>query len=224
MAVLYTQLLNINNKKILTGSFSTQGVFLQEDYDILTEMKHLIAKALHPDNLSVLQSNKTYSKESESGRFTFYIGTIDAFEHNLCVAVITDTKSTSKTLTAYIGKLNESVQSKLIQIQSINVSCYQNDEKIQAISDEHNKNVRMINTNEVLESTHSSLVENLDNLIYRGQNINNLKSMAENLRFESEFMSKKVREMKNKEKYEKYKTYGIIAFIMLILIYFFFIR
>ena len=45
--------------------------------------------------------------------------------------------------------------------------------------------------------------------------------MAENLKFESEFISKKINEIKNREKFDKYKNYIIIFIICLVIFYFF---
>lgn len=224
MAVLYTQLLNINNKKILTGNHSTNGAFIQEDVEVFTELKHLVAKALHSDNISTLQTNKTYSKTSENGRFVFYIGALASFDSQLCVACIADTKTTTKTISVFLDRLFSAVQDGKIKIVNINVACYQNDTVVKQLSDEFNKQERVLSTNEILESTHTSLVENLDNLIYRGESINNLKDMAHNLRQETDFMSKKVRQMRNREKFEQYKSYAVIAVILLLLFYFFFWR
>lgn len=221
MAVLYTQFLNATTKKILTGSHSSQGIFLQEDYAILTELKHIVTKVLSEDNINIFQTNKIYSKVSENNRFVFYIHISNEFNQQLCITCITDTKSTNKTILIYLDQLTKSIHENNIIIQNPNIACYQNDEKIKQIADEFNKSEHIINTNEILQTTQNNLVENLDNLIYRGENINNLKHMAENLKFESEFISKKINEIKNREKFDKYKNYIIIFIICLVIFYFF---
>ncbi|OQS55133.1 hypothetical protein EHP00_276 [Ecytonucleospora hepatopenaei] len=224
MAILYTQFLNVNNKKLLSGSCSTQGVFLQEDYELLTELKGLTSKALHPDNILMLQTNKTYQKVSENSKFVFFIGVLPLFESSLCVACIADTRSTEKTIAIYFQRLVDNILNNTIRITNINVSCYGNDEKIRSITDSFNKEERTLNTNEILETTHAKLVENLDNLIYRGDNINKLKTMSESLKYETQFMSKRVSEMKRREQMKKYQTYAIGGFILFLIIYFMFLR
>ncbi|KAL6121593.1 hypothetical protein NUSPORA_01459 [Nucleospora cyclopteri] len=228
MAVLYTQIVNPKSRKLLTGSYAMQGRVIEEDYDILTEQKQLIAKALSADNSCILESEKIYSKPSESSRFLFFLKRVEIPCNNaeetdrFCLlAIITDSRSTNKTISVYTERIQEQIFNNYIKFDNTKDSCYGNDVKIESISNEFNKEERMINANSALQSAHTNLVENLDNLIHRGENINNLKSMAENLRFESEFMSKKVRDMKMKEQIEMYKTYAIIVVVILLLLYIF---
>lgn len=224
MAILYTQFLNVKSKKLLTGNFSTQGAYLQDNFDLLTELKCVSSRFLDPQNFEKLQQDHIFKKDSECGRYMFYIGVVPLFNNMLCVACITDKKTTEKLISMHFKELVDGVLSNKLVINDIDRPCYNNDEKLKNFSDSYNKKERTLSTNEILDNTHANLVENLDNLIYRGENINKLKSMSESLKYEAQFMSDRVKAMKRREQFQKYKNYAIAMLVLFVLVYFFFLR
>ncbi len=94
---------------------------------------------------------------------------------------------------------------------------------LKQITDAYNKNEKIIESNLELHGVDAKLREGLDTLINRGENLDQLRSMAENLNFETKAMSRKAKEIKRKELMDQYKIYlGII--ILIIMIYILFLR
>jgi len=73
-----------------------------------------------------------------------------------------------------------------------------------------------------LNEVHNVLVENLDALINRGENINNLRDMTDRLNLETKEMSRKVNQIKRNAKFEQYKIYGVIFLVFVVFIWLFF--
>lgn len=209
MAIYYTQILNTNTKKILTGCFSLDGSPLKTDKNMLLELKNAINSlpsrenvfSLHPTNKNIL----FYFKVSK----------------NITLASISDSRTTDKLIKRYFDDLEREFLQKYSNYSDIH---YEFDDKIKSMTDSFNKKCNMLLVVEELENTHSGLVENLDTLINRGENINNLRDLAEKVNLETREMSKRVSKMKMNAKIEQYMIYIIIISVLIVLLFFYFNR
>lgn len=210
MATYYTQILNRNNKKILTGNYSMAGTPLKGDRDLLIQMKNVISKL--PTNEEKIFSVHASSK---AGMFFFQI------VNELIIASIADARTSNKIIAKYFDEI---LKAYLKNYKDSNTPHYEFDDSIKNITDAFNKKFNLLTSVEELENTHSALVENLDTLINRGENISNLKELANKISMETQEMSKKVNKIKLKAKMDQYKIYAMIIAAIFLIIYLFFLR
>lgn len=209
MSIYYTQILNTDARKILSGGYSAAGSPLKSDTSLLKELKQTISSV-------PLEDEKIFTLASKSGDCVFYF----RMQNGLLACAITDKRTGSKEATVY---LNDLLAQYRLQFGDAAVPHYEFDDNIRDISDGFNKKLKVSKGVEELEDAHSALVENLDTLINRGENINNLKDLADKVNFETREMSRKVNQIKRNAQIEKYKIYGVVALIIFIIIYFFFL-
>lgn len=207
MAIYYTQILNPENKKILTGSFSLTGTPLKNNTELLVELKNAIS------SLPVHQ--KIFSLHSRKNAYLFYF----KITGEMVLSSIVDSRTTDKLITKYFGEIERAYKTEHSDFKTTH---YEFDDKIKGITDSFNKKYNVLLGVEELENTHTAMVENLDTLINRGENINVLKDLADKVNFETKAMSKKVSQMKLNARIEQYKIYVIVGVVLLILLYFYF--
>ncbi|ELA41019.1 uncharacterized protein VICG_01978 [Vittaforma corneae ATCC 50505] len=207
MAIYYTQILNSDSKKILAGSFSLAGDPLKPNKDLLIELKNAIS--------SLPSQHKVFSLHSTKKTYLFYF----KVARDMIMSSIVDSRTTDKLITRYFGDVEKEYTSRYSELRSPH---YEFDDKLKSITDSFNKKYNMLLGAEELENTHTALVENLDTLINRGENINILKDLAEKVNLETREMSRKVSQMKLNARIEQYKVYGAIAIaiFLLLLLYF----
>jgi uncharacterized protein (UPF0218 family) len=208
MTVYYTQILNKDSRKILSGDYSPAGVPLKTNKTLLYELKDAMKTVSY-------DSEKIYSYNSQSGNYVFYF----QFKSSYLLASITDKKTGAKDISRYFESLIGEYMSKHTDSGVIS---YEFDDSIRKLSDDYNKKHKLNKGVEELENAHNILVENLDTLVNRGENINNLKSMADKVNFETREMSRRVNQIKRNAQIEKYKIYGVIAVVLIIILYFLF--
>lgn len=210
MAIYYTQILNKETKKILSGSFSVAGDPLKASKELLMEMKNAITSI--PTDKS-----KIYSVHSTNRISTFYFKVTDS----IIVSSIADNRTTNKVISRYFDE----VLKEYAQRYSDNSSThYEFDDTVKGITDAFNKKCSVLASVEELESTHTALVENLDTLINRGESINSLKDLADKVSMETREMSRKVSRMKLNAQVEQYKIYGVLVVILVLLLFLYFRR
>lgn len=204
MAIYYTQILSKESRKILTGSFSLAGEPLKASKDLLLHLKKSIA------TLPLIQKIFSLHSQDKSSLYFYKIST------NLIIATIADIRTTDRLISKYFDEIE-----KAYTFSDFSTPHYEFDDKLKAITDNFNKKYKMLLGVEELENTHTSLVENLDKVINRGENINNLKDLAEKVNFETREMSRRVNRMKLNAKMDEYKIYAIalIAVIFLVIIF-----
>lgn len=208
MIIYYTEIYDNQTGKTLCSAFSSKGLILEENKMIFLELKGLMSRS---NNLS----NEIYSANSKTNNLAIYC----KHKNRLAVGCVADKD-------ANVDKISEYINSIIINYEksyddTLNVH-YEYEVRLVKMSNEFNKAYRMSAGIEELESAHNILVENLDSLINRGENISNLKYLAEKVSLETKEMSKKVGDMKMKMRMEKYKTFGIVGIVLLIMIYFFY--
>lgn len=203
MAIYYTQILNPQTKKILTGAFSLAGTPLKPRTDILVDLKNTVA--------SLPSREKTFSLHAHDTLFYFRVS-------DILLCSITDTRTTATVIAKYFDEVEGAFTARHDTTQCH----YEFDDTIKALTDRFNKRCSVLLGVEELETTHSALVENLDTLINRGENINTLKDLAERVNFETREMSRKVSQMKLNAKIEQYKIYAGVILAVIILMYLYF--
>lgn len=208
MAIYYSQILNKDTRKILTGSFSAAGVPLKSNTDILIELKKLVAEI-------PTSEQKTYTVHSKNKLSLFFFKVQDS----TIVSSIVDNRTTNKIMTKYFEELLKEYNKRGYDS---NTTHYDFDDTMRVITDAFNKKYHILASVEELENTHSALVENLDTLIHRGENINNLKDLADKVSIETREMSRKVGQLKFNAKIEQYKIYGGIVIVLLMLLFLYF--
>jgi len=209
MAIYYTQILNPQSKKILTGSFSLAGVPIKSNTEILVELKNAISSLpSHHGVFNLHSRNKTYL-------FYFKVAS------EIIVSSIVDSRTTDKLITRYFEEIEREFRLKHSDFGSTH---YEFDDRIKHLTDAFNKRYNVLLGAEELENTHTALVENLDTLINRGENINALKDLADRMNFETKEMSRKVTQMKLNARIEQYKIYAVVIGALLLLLYFYFRR
>lgn len=142
------------------------------------------------------------------------------YKGELLLCCITDKRISSQDISKFFQEINSAYNNTFADNTTPH---YEFDDKIKQISDDFNKNKKVSRGVEELESAHNILVENLDTLINRGENINNLKDLADKVSFETKEMSRKVGQIKRNAQMEKYKIYAVIAIVIFIIFYFFFL-
>lgn len=207
MAIYYSQILNSENKKILTGTFSLAGNPLKSSNEILLELKNAISNL--PDQIKIFNLHST--KKS----YIFYF----KITKKLIISTIVDIRTTDKLISNYFDKVENEYLSTYNEVTNPH---YEFDDKLKLIMDTFNKKYNMLLGVEELENTHSALVENLDTLINRGENINLLKDLADKVNYETKEMSRKVSKMKLNAQIEQYKIYGAIVVAIILLLFFYF--
>lgn len=204
MAIYYTQILNKESKKILTGSFSLAGEPLKAEKELLLNLKKSIS--------DIPLNQKIFSLHSENkSRLYFY-----KIASQLMITTIADGRTTDKLIGKYFDEIE-----KAYTFTDYNTPHYEFDDRLKTITDNFNKKYKMLLGVEELENTHTSLVENLDKVINRGENINNLKNLAEKVNFETREMSRRVNQMKRNAKFDEYKLYLIVGIAIFLLIFVF---
>lgn len=204
MAIYYTQILNKESKKILTGSFSLAGEPLKPNKSILVDLKQNIS--------SLPPSQKIFRLHSQDKAYLYFYKIING----LLISSIGDNRTTDKLISKYFEEVEKSYT-----YTDNNTTHYDFDDKLKAITDNFNKKYKMLLGVEELENTHTSLVENLDKVIKRGENINNLQDLAEKVNFQTREMSRKVNRMKLNARFEAYKIYAAIVAAIFILVFIF---
>lgn len=206
MAVYYAQILHVDSKKILTGSYSIVGDVIASDKNILKELRQAIRTV--PSDVG-----KICSVSESSGKYTFYFRVMSS----VLVCALVDNKTAAgdvekffnNILTAYFEKYSDHTATH-----------YEFDDAIRLLANTCNKQSKVARSVEELEHAHNVLVENLDTLVNRGENINNLKNMADKVNLETREMSRKVSQIKRQAQIEKYKIYAIFFIVILIILYF----
>lgn len=207
MAIYYAQLLNKDSKKILSGSFSTNGLLLKNNNQLLHELRKMILSSSYAEN-------KIYSANACSGKYVLYVH----YSGLLILSCIAD-KQVALLKFSQFSKMLTDVYNENYKDQ--NIVHYEFDDKIKELLDMFNKSHQNNLCVEELENAHNIIVENLDSLINRGENINNLRDLAEKVSFETKEMSRKVGQIKRRNQLEKYKIYGVFVFILLVIMYIF---
>lgn len=210
MAIYYTQILNKETKKILTGSFSLAGSPLKGNKDLLLEIKDCISKI-------PTEEQKTFSLHSSNRNIIFYF----QISKNTLLASISDSRTSNKIISKYFDEISKPYFKSYSDHSAIH---YEFDKSIKNITDAFNKKYNVLVSVEELENTHGALVENLDTLIKRGENIDNLSKLSDQISMEAREMSKKVTRMKINARIEQYKIYAVIAMVILIILYLYFRR
>ncbi|KAM0681781.1 hypothetical protein GINT2_000298 [Glugoides intestinalis] len=207
MAIYYTQILNSESKKILTGCFSLAGLPLKTDRTILIELKNAIANL--PMQL------KTFSLHTSKTSNLLYF----KVTKKITLASIVDNRTTDKLISKYFEEVESVFASKYIDLD---ITHYDFDDKLKSLTDTFNKKYNVLLGVEELENTHVTLVESLDTLINRGESIKGLSDLAERVNFETKEMSRKVSQMKRNAKIEQYKIYMaiVVAVFLLLFLYF----
>lgn len=208
MILYYTQISNRDTKKILCDAFSNHGFAIKDNKILFFELKDLI-------NAPKTVFDKIYSANSKSGNCMLY----SKHTTNLIVSCISDKQSNLKNVAKYFDLIIKSYHESYKDFLNVH---YEFETTLEKLSNDFNRNLRMSNGIEELESAHNILVENLDSLINRGENINNLKDLADKVSFETKEMSKKVGEIRKNMRYEKYKSYIIVAIVVAIIILIFY--
>jgi Synaptobrevin len=206
MAIFYTQILNRNTSKILADSGSSD--YINKDESILKELKQ-ITSTVPGDNA------KIYNFKSKNKKHTFYFKNYGS----LILSAVSDGKTAERILSRFLDEIARLYKEKY---GNEDTPHYDFECTIKKNMSTTNKRADLLEGAEQLEDAHNILVENLDTLINRGENINNLKDMADKVNFESKEMSRKVSKMKFDAKMEQYKIYGVVIATILVLLYFFF--
>lgn len=157
---------------------------------------------------------KLYSVSTRNGRYMMYFETIA----ELLFGLITEKKGTGNDIPGFIDQLNEEYTKKYSEY---NRPHYEFEDKLKSICNERNKESKIHGSINELESVHSVLVKNLDSLINRGENINNLSALADKVNFETKELSMRANQIKLREQMERYKVYGVIGLIVLFVLYLF---
>lgn len=208
MAIYYTQILNKDTRRILSGDYSSSGVLLKSDKALLYELKDAVKAVSYDDE-------KIYSYNSRSGHYAFYF----QFRGPYLLGCIADKKIGAQDVSRYFESLASEHMSRYADSGA---PSYEFDDTVRKMSDDYNKRYKLDRSVEELESAHGVLVENLDTLVNRGENINSLKSMADKVNFETREMSRRVSQIKRNAQIEKYKIYGVIALVLIVILYFLF--
>ena len=211
MTLYYAQIVEKNSKKILTGSYSSNGLPLRENKKLLHELKDILAVA-------TAENDRIFTRTSNDNNYTLSL----LYKGSLGACLICDRRDKPQEQAGFVGDLLGEYTNTYSDSSS--ASHYDFDETVKRICDEFNKKSRLSRGVEELESAHSILVENLDTLINRGENLNSLKNLADKVNFEAREMSRKVAQIRRNAMIEKYKMYVGVGVVLLVLFYFLFLR
>lgn len=211
MAVYYAQLLSQDTKKILSGAYSANGQPLKDNKAILFELRDVVRNA--PGSTD----NRIYTAASKHGNYLLCLQHGEGF----IVGIVADRRVGVERLDRLVRRI---IGDFLYKYKGDADTHYEYDEDIRRICDEYNKGAKLNRGVEELEEAHGVLVENLDVLMKRGENINNLKDLADKVSFETREMSRRVSQIRRNAQLEKYKVYGVLAVCFIIILYFFFYK
>ncbi|KAI5148246.1 hypothetical protein ENBRE01_0206 [Enteropsectra breve] len=205
MAVLYTQIIASTTKKILSGSYSAVGSAIDGDTLVLKELKSTVSNA-SPSSSNIYEH--CYGKSN----LVIYVYSKDG----LTAAMICDKPTNKAELITFMHEVMNEYKRDFKDTTSAH---YEFDENIRKISDGFNRHSGIKKGARELEEAHGILVENLDTLINRGENINVLKSLADKVNLETREISRKVNAIKRNAQMDKYKIYVMIALVLLFVFY-----
>ncbi|ORD99093.1 hypothetical protein A0H76_1422 [Hepatospora eriocheir] len=206
MAVLYSQIRNLNNK-VITANYSHQGLNIQDDSNLLNDLAKNVSNCNRIINQDQIISGQLSVKET----LKFYV----TLKGSYILVVIVDRKSNDDTVNRYFKNLHQ-------KIKSLDVLNYSFDNELKTFSNNFNSNESNIKSNLALEGVHSTVVDSLNALINRGDKINEITTQAQNLNFHTMEMSKKVQNIRKKEQMEKYKMYVLLLIVLFVLYLIFF--
>ncbi|KAI5176347.1 hypothetical protein PAEPH01_2279, partial [Pancytospora epiphaga] len=203
--------LNETSKKILSGSYSGIGKAAKSETSLLRDLRQALG-TVPPSS-----DEKVFRLAEARGKYVFYFQK----KSGLLICGITDKRTSPEEINACFKKI---LVEYFNRFKDITETHYDFDDNICNIQDEFNKGSRLSKGVEELEEAHGVLVENLGTLVNRGENLSNLESLADKVNFETREMSRKVSQMKRRAQMEKYKIYALLAFVLMIILYIFFLR
>ncbi|KAI4291488.1 hypothetical protein PAPHI01_0762 [Pancytospora philotis] len=210
MTIYYTQILNAESKKILAGDYSGVGQALKSDKSHLKELRKAIFSV--PGTAS-----KIFTASDSTGKYVFYFR-IDG-------AVLLCAMADKRTAAAQIEEYFDAVAARYAAAYSEHSTThYEFDDALRQMADEHNKKPMVSRSAEALDSAHRVLIENLDTIINRGENIDHLKNQAFKMHAGAQELFAKSAEAKRRAQIERYKVYAVFAAILVLILYFFVFR
>lgn len=208
MTILYSQIQNIPNLQILTGTFSTHGQYLETQELILRDLQDVIQKIPSKnDNFLVFKCSDI--------KFLFYI----KIEKGLLYSSVTDATTSEEIVLKYFANI-QAIFTRIYTPLKSNYSVFNND--LKESTNKFNKDSNFLEIGANLEKTRGIYADSLNLLLQRGENLKTINLLAEQLKYASEELKKRSNQMYLDTIVSKYGPYAIVLMILFIIFYFIF--
>ncbi|KAM0671756.1 putative synaptobrevin/VAMP-like protein [Ordospora colligata] len=207
MTILYTQIMRMNDYKILSGEYSPQSNSLKPGNEVVKELRDAVKSITN-------ESKQMHTLNCSDSRFVFYLKTVSG----LVIAVIGDRYASSKLESGYM----EQVIGIFMKIYSDDAKAtyYAFDPTIKCASDKFNRDSSYEQGMAVVKETKGALAESLNMITKRGENINNLNKLVSKMADEAKMMQKNIHRMHLKSMLNDYWIYVALAVFMMMFLYY----
>lgn len=207
MVVFYSQIQSLPDLRILTGTFSAHGSSLEANTQILKELKTVIEKI--PE-----KSDNFFSFTCPGDLYLFYIKIENS---RVIYSIIADTTTSQQAALKYFANIS-SLFTKTYTSGKKNYSPF--NEVLRKSTNKFNQDSNFIELGADLEKTRGMYADSLNQLIKRGENLNTINLLAEQLRSASSELKKSSHKMYIDNMVSQYSIYAAIFVILFIILYF----
>lgn len=206
MTVFYSQIQSLPDLQILTGTFSAHGSSLEADTQLLKELRSVIEKIPN-------KSDNFFSFKCPDNRYLFYI----KIDRSLLYSIITDTTSSQQAALKYFANV-QAIFSHTYTAMKKNYSSF--NETLRKSTNKFNQDSNFQEVGVDLEKTRGMYADSLNQLIKRGENLNTINLLAEQLRSASNELKKGSHKMYLDSMISQYAIYIGVFVIFFIILYF----
>lgn len=206
MTILYTQIQNIPDLQILTGTFSHHGQTLETQSTILKDLQEVIRK-------TPLKTDGFLMFKCTDNKFLFFI----KIEKALLYSCITDTTTSEETVLKYFANI-QVIFTKIYSPLKDNYSSFNN--SLKESTNKFNRDANFIEIGANLEKTKGICADSLNLLLQRGENLKTINLLAEQLKFASDELKKRSNQMYLDTLVSKYGFYVVVLVVLFLFLYF----
>lgn len=206
MTVFYSQIQSLPDLQIITGTFSSHGGHMESDLKVLKDLSNVVYKIPN-------KSNSFLNFKCLDNKYLFYI----KIDNNLAFSIITDTTNSQEAALRYFANI-QAIFSKVYNPTKKNYSSF--NETLRRSTNEFNKDSSFLEVGVDLEKTKGIYADSLNQLIKRGENLNTINLLAEQLKSASEELKKNSHKMYLDNMMSQYFMYAAIFIVFFILLYF----
>eukprot|EP00866_Antonospora_locustae_P001362 jgi/Antlo1/1362/521 len=209
MTVFYSQIQLLPELQILTGSFSAHGGLVETNSQILKDLRNVIEKIPN-------KSDNFFSFSCPDNRYLFYI----KIDSKLLYSIVTDTTTSQQSALKYFANIQAIFQKEYTPGKK-NYSSF--NEKLRNSTNSFNKDSSFLEAGVELEKTQGMLANSLNHIIKRGEDLQALNVLAEQLRSASSELKKSSHRMLDST-ISNYAIYAGVFFTLFLLVYFILMR
>ena len=210
MTILYSQIQSLPDLKILTGTFSIHGQYIEDSNLILKELQEVIKK-------TPSKTDEFFNYKCNDNKSLFFI----KIEKSLIYSCLTDTTTSEEVAIKYFTNIS-TIFTKIYTPLKSNYSGFNNE--LKESTNKFNKDSNYIEIGVNLEKTKEYCVLSLNQVMKRGENIEKMTVLADKLKFASDELKKRSSQMYLDTLVSQYGLYLVIVLVLFILFYFLFGR